>query len=71
LVQRSRLYVDTLEGARLEAGDYVQAGVDWNTVTPLESVLDAPKPSSGPIIFKSVGYALWDLAAARCAAAQS
>ncbi len=70
LVQRSRLYVDTLEGARLEAGDYLQAGVDWNTVTPLESVLDAPKPSSGPIIFKSVGYALWDLAAARCAASQ-
>lgn len=67
LVQRAKLYVDTLEGARHEAGDYVQTGVDWNTVTPLEAVLDAPKPASGPIVFKSVGYALWDLAAAKCA----
>jgi ornithine cyclodeaminase len=67
LVRRSRLFADTLEGARHEAGDYVQAGVDWDTVTPLEDALEMPRASSGPVIFKSIGYALWDLAAARCA----
>jgi 1-piperideine-2-carboxylate/1-pyrroline-2-carboxylate reductase [NAD(P)H] len=67
LVRRSRLFVDTLEGARHEAGDYAQAGVDWETVTPLEEALEMPGIPSGPIVFKSIGHALWDLAAARCA----
>jgi ornithine cyclodeaminase len=65
LVQRAQLYVDTLEGARAEAGDLIRAGVDWAHVTPLEEAITQPKPTIGPVIFKSVGHALWDLAAAR------
>lgn len=67
LVRRSRLFVDTLEGAQSEAGDLIQAGVDWSLVTSLERALDMERPESGPVIFKSVGHALWDLAAARLA----
>jgi ornithine cyclodeaminase len=67
LVHRSRLFVDTLEGAQAEAGDLIQAGVDWSQVTPLDQALDMERPESGPIVFKSVGHALWDLAAARLA----
>jgi ornithine cyclodeaminase len=67
LVRRCRLYVDTLEGTRDTAGDLIQAGVDWGTVTALENALDAPRPRGGPVLFKSVGHALWDLAAARLA----
>lgn len=64
IVRRSRLYVDTLEGAQAEAGDLIQADIDWQQVTPLEQVESAARPTSGPILFKSVGHALWDLAAA-------
>ncbi len=67
LVRRARLYVDTLEGAQTEAGDLLQAGVDWATVTPLEAVAEQARPTGGVIVFKSVGHALWDLAAARAA----
>jgi ornithine cyclodeaminase len=66
LVRRARLYVDTCEGAAAEAGDLILAGVDWAAVTPLAMVLAgerAPRPGA-PIVFKSVGHALFDLAAA-------
>ncbi|HKP51998.1 MAG TPA: delta(1)-pyrroline-2-carboxylate reductase family protein [Chloroflexia bacterium] len=65
LVQKAQLYVDTVEGARAEAGDLVRASIDWSRVTPLEEAIMQPKPATGPVIFKSVGHALWDLAAAR------
>ncbi len=65
LVAKARLYVDTLEGARAEAGDLIQAGVDWARVSSLAEALDAPPQEGGPVIFKSVGSALWGLAAAR------
>jgi len=67
VVRQARLYVDTLEGARAEAGDLLQAGVDWDEVQPLAAALQQPKPASGTVLFKSVGHALWDLAAARLA----
>jgi ornithine cyclodeaminase len=67
VVRRSRLYVDTLEGARSEAGDLLQAGVDWDEVQALEVALHQSKPASSTVLFKSVGHALWDLAAARLA----
>lgn len=67
VVQRARVYVDTLEGAKAEAGDLLQAGVDWGRVTPLVQALSGPSPAPGPVLFKSVGHALWDLAAARLA----
>jgi ornithine cyclodeaminase len=67
LVRRSVVYVDTLEGTRSDAGDLIQAGVEWSSVTPLEDALDLPRPQRGPVFYQSVGHALWDLAAARLA----
>ncbi len=69
LVRRASVFVDDLEGAHHEAGDLLQAGLPWERVTALESVVagEAPRPAHGPIVFKSVGQALWDLAAARLA----
>jgi ornithine cyclodeaminase len=67
LVRRARLYVDTLEGTQAEAGDLLQADVDWTTVTPLVNVLAQERSTSGIVVFKSVGHAYWDLAAARAA----
>lgn len=64
----STLYVDDLEGARHEAGDYLQAGVDWQQVRGLTALLTTPPPD-GPCVLKTVGCAAWDLAAARCALA--
>lgn len=76
LVRRARVFVDTLEGAQHEAGDLIQADVDWARVTGLEEVvLDIGTRhntmSDAPTIFKSVGHAMWDLAAARLAARHS
>ena len=73
LVLRSALFVDDPASARVEAGDYLRAGVDWGTVTGLEDVLDGPppRPSGRPVVFKTVGHALFDLAAARHAFAGS
>ena len=66
LVLARQVVVDTLEGARHEAGDLLQAGVDWTRVQPLADCLGRPPPV-GPVLFKTVGHAAWDLAAARVA----
>lgn len=62
-----RLLADTLFGIEDEAGDLLQAGIDWNTVQPFETAIlraEALRARAGsPLVFKSVGYALWDLAA--------
>lgn len=72
LVRRAALFVDDLAAARVEAGDYLRADVDWGTVTGLEDVLDGLRPRpAGPVVFKTVGHALFDLAAARQAFAGS
>ncbi len=64
----SALYVDDAIGAPVEAGDLYQAGVDWNTVSPLSRALDDGAPTDGrPVFFKSVGCSAWDLAACRVA----
>ncbi len=69
LVGRAAVVVDTLEGAREEAGDLIQAekagAFSWGNATPLEDVLRTSERPEGPVVFKSVGHALWDLAAAR------
>jgi 1-piperideine-2-carboxylate/1-pyrroline-2-carboxylate reductase [NAD(P)H] len=67
----SDIYVDDIHGVRHEAGDLIQAGVDWARVRPLVSVLDSKPDLSRPIVFKTVGSAAWDLAAARVAHAAS
>ena len=68
VVRARRLIVDTLEGARHEAGDLIQAGIDWAQVMPLAQALDAP-PAGAPLIFKTVGHAALDLAAVEVALA--
>lgn len=74
----SALYVDDAAGAPHEAGDFIQAGVDWGRVRALADVLRASdglsacvRASAMPIVFKSVGCAAWDLAACRVAHAQT
>jgi 1-piperideine-2-carboxylate/1-pyrroline-2-carboxylate reductase [NAD(P)H] len=71
LISRSTVVVDTLEGAREEAGDLIQAqragAFSWENATPLEDALRARERPGGTVVFKSVGLALWDLAAARTA----
>jgi len=66
LVRRCRLYVDDLASARAEAGDLLLAGIDWAGVTPLERVA-VRQELSGPVLYKAVGHASLDLAAARLA----
>ncbi|KAA0890648.1 bifunctional Delta(1)-pyrroline-2-carboxylate/Delta(1)-piperideine-2-carboxylate reductase [Pusillimonas sp. ANT_WB101] len=63
----SVLYIDDPAGGRHEAGDYIQANVDWNTVRSLDGALRDGPAEGQPMVFKSVGCAAWDLAAARCA----
>jgi 1-piperideine-2-carboxylate/1-pyrroline-2-carboxylate reductase [NAD(P)H] len=70
----SALYVDDLSGAPHEAGDFIQAGVDWARVVSLADGVRAGHASDeaqppNPIVFKSVGCAAWDLAACRVARA--
>ena len=59
--------IDTPD-ARHEAGDLLQAGLDMSRFSDLRAVvLDAASPAAGPVLFKSCGWAGWDLAAARVA----
>lgn len=71
LLSRSTVVVDTLEGAREEAGDLIQAhdsgSFRWEDATPLADALRWTNTPDGPIVFKSVGHAFCDLAAARTA----
>jgi ornithine cyclodeaminase len=59
--------VDTPEAVH-EAGDLIQAGLDVSAFPTLRDVLGA-SPQRGPVLFKSCGWAGWDLAAARTALA--
>jgi ornithine cyclodeaminase len=65
-----RIVVDTPEAVH-EAGDLLQAGLDVGGFPTLrEVVLGNAKPGTrGPVLFKSCGWAGWDLAAARVAMA--
>ncbi|CAN5888808.1 delta(1)-pyrroline-2-carboxylate reductase family protein [soil metagenome] len=71
LISASRIFVDTIEGAKDEAGDLTQAqsagALDWEDATTLTEALRLPERPDGTVVFKSVGHALWDLAAARTA----
>jgi ornithine cyclodeaminase len=61
-----RIVVDTRE-ADHEAGDLLQAGLDVTAIPSLRDIdADAPR-GRGPVLFKSCGWAGWDLAAARAA----
>lgn len=67
LVLRARIYADTVEGVSAQGGCLLRAGVDMGTVIALEDALEGPRPESGPVVFKSVGHAVFDLAAAHVA----
>ena len=71
LISGSTVVVDTIEGAREEAGDLIQAekagAFDWKDATALEDALRDDRRPTGTVVFKSVGNALWDLAAAHAA----
>lgn len=71
LISGSTVVVDTLEGAKEEAGDLIQAekvgAFNWKDATTLEDALRDDERPAGTVVFKSVGNALWDLAAARAA----
>jgi len=71
LISTARVFVDTMEDAKEEAGDLIQAqragAFAWKDATPLEDALRSFERPAGTIVFKSVGDALWDLAAARTA----
>jgi 1-piperideine-2-carboxylate/1-pyrroline-2-carboxylate reductase [NAD(P)H] len=59
--------VDTPEAVH-EAGDLIQAGLDVKSFPTLREVLAEPRQGRpGPVLFKSCGWAGWDLAAARVA----
>ncbi|HEY5757303.1 MAG TPA: delta(1)-pyrroline-2-carboxylate reductase family protein, partial [Steroidobacter sp.] len=72
LLQRRSIIVDHLKGARTEAGDLLQAVIDWDDVRELGEISANHRQvvrGSG-YVFKSVGHAAWDLAAARLAVAE-
>lgn len=70
LLHSRQIVVDDLGGARHEAGDLLQAGVDWGQVRDLAFALDTLlAPGAAVPVFKTVGQAAWDLAAARVAMA--
>lgn len=66
-VNNSQVFVDDLLGGRHEAGDLIQANVDWQSVSSLADAIDGRFDPTRPLLFKSVGCAAWDLAAGRCA----
>ncbi|WP_332776005.1 delta(1)-pyrroline-2-carboxylate reductase family protein [Polaromonas sp.] len=61
------VFVDTADAGH-EAGDLLQAGLDVSRFATLADVVrqGIQKPA-GPVLFKSCGWAGWDLAAARTA----
>jgi len=63
----SDIYVDDPVGVRHEAGDLIQAGIDWEKTRSLAEALTEKPDLKRPIVFKSVGTAAWDLAACRVA----
>lgn len=69
LLAQRIIVVDDVDGAKHEAGDLIQAGVDWSQVRAIGDILAgrgaALDPALGLPVFKTVGQASWDLAAAR------
>lgn len=63
MAARGQVVLDS-SAARQEGGDLIAAGLDLSACMAL-----AERPArqdQGPVLFKSCGSALWDLAAARC-----
>ena len=69
MATHGRVVVDTHDALH-EAGDLLLAGLDVSQFATLSQVIRQDiKNSGGPVLFKSCGWAGWDLAAARTALA--
>lgn len=67
MAKHGTVVVDTTDAAH-EAGDLLQAGLEVSRFASLADVVRAPAfKVTGPVLFKSCGWAGWDLAAARTA----
>ena len=65
------VYVDSADALH-ESGDLLQAGLDVSRFAKLADVVRGRcRNTSGPVLFKSCGWAGWDLAAASAASAQA
>ena len=70
MATNGQVVVDTPD-AHHEAGDLLQAGLDVSRLPSLADVVRGrAAPKTGPVLFKSCGWAGWDLAAARTALAE-
>jgi 1-piperideine-2-carboxylate/1-pyrroline-2-carboxylate reductase [NAD(P)H] len=65
-----RIVVDTRD-ADHEAGDLLQAGLDVTRIPSLRELDENAARTQAPVLFKSCGWAGWDLAAARTALRQA
>lgn len=63
---QGRIVLDTRD-AEHEAGDLLQAGLDVAALPSLADAVGEAGDRRGPVLFKSCGWAGWDLAAARLA----
>lgn len=71
IADKGTIVVDTTDACH-EAGDLLQAGLDVGLIPSLRDVLaGAARAPTGPVLFKSCGWAGWDLAAARVAMQQT
>ncbi len=69
IAAQGRIVLDARD-AEHEAGDLLQAGLDVAALPALADIVRAQKEARdgrGPVLFKSCGWAGWDLAAARLA----
>lgn len=66
VARTGRIVVDTRD-ADHEAGDLLQAGIAVTHIPSLKDLAATHEQRRGPVLFKSCGWAGWDLAAARCA----
>lgn len=73
LLHARAIVVDDPAGAHHEAGDLIQANIDWSGVAAIGQVLSGQVERASLLrhgalpVFKTVGQAAWDLAAARVA----
>lgn len=71
MAQHGEIFVDTADASH-EAGDLLQAGLDVPGFRSLAAVAEPGfKRPVGPVLFKSCGWAGWDLTAARVALASA
>lgn len=63
----SRVFVDDMQAAQAEAGDLIQAGVDWSRVRTIGAAVRDGVERGGAVVLKTVGSGAWDLAAGRVA----